>query len=265
MNTPTPATFLATVLDPAKIFARAGLDPDDYQSDLLRSEEDALVNCGRQVGKSTTAAGIAGNTAISIPKSTTLLLSPSQRQSGELFLKVKQFLAQLDGLVTPEKESALRLELPNGSRIISLPGREETVRGYSAVDLLLLDEASRIDDELYRAVRPMLATSGGRIIAMSTPNGKSGFFHDEWHNGGQRWERFEVPASECSRISEEFLEAERASMPEAVFRQEYCCSFEDNADQFFATDLVQRAISKDIAPVFDQPLAWGSGVQRLGL
>ena len=50
-------------------------------------------------------------------------------------------------------------------------------------------------DALYRTVRPMLATSGGRLVCLSTPNGRHGFFHDEWTNGGRGWHRIEVPAS----------------------------------------------------------------------
>src|SRR5262249_9092072 len=81
-------------------------------------------------------------------------------------------------------------------------------------------------DALYRAVRPMLATSGGRLICLSTPNGRHGFFHHEWTNGGPGWHRIEVPASQVPRISAEFLEDERRALGEQWFRQEYCCSFE---------------------------------------
>jgi hypothetical protein len=53
--------------------------------------------------------------------------------------------------------------------------RDETIRGYSGVDLLVLDEAARVPDDVFFAVRPMLATSNGTIICMSTPNGPAGF------------------------------------------------------------------------------------------
>jgi hypothetical protein len=45
--------------------------------------------------------------------------------------------------------------------------------------MLVIDEASRVDDTLYLAVRPLLAVSGGRLVALSTPFGKRGWFHDE--------------------------------------------------------------------------------------
>jgi hypothetical protein len=78
------------------------------------------------------------------PKSTVLLLSPSQRQSGELFKKVTNQYAALGCPVPALTETATQLQLANGSRIISLPGNEQTIRGYSGVKLLVIDEASRV-------------------------------------------------------------------------------------------------------------------------
>ncbi len=99
------------------------------------------------------------------------------------------------------------MQLTNGSRIEALPGTEKTIRGFSGVDLLVLDEAARVDDELYFAVRPMLAISGGALMMLTTPHGKRGVFYEEW-TGGAGWERYEVPAAECPRIPEAFLEEE---------------------------------------------------------
>jgi hypothetical protein len=85
------------------------------------------------------------------------------------------------------------MELANGSRIEALPGTEKTIRGFSGVNLLLVDEASRVDDALYFAVRPMLAISGGRLLLLTTPFGRRGIFYEEWTGDGA-WERYEVPA-----------------------------------------------------------------------
>jgi hypothetical protein len=72
----------------------------------------------------------------------------------------------------------------------------------------------------------MLAVSDGRLICLSTPWGKRGFFHNAWARGGDDWARIEVPASRISRISAAFLAQERRALGEAFFRQEYQCSFE---------------------------------------
>jgi hypothetical protein len=76
------------------------------------------------------------------------------------------------------RDSSLQLHLDNGSRIIGLPASEGKVRVYSSVALLVIDEASRVGDGLYRAMRPMLAVSRGRLLALSTPFGKRGWFYE---------------------------------------------------------------------------------------
>jgi hypothetical protein len=118
------------------------------------------------------------------------------------------------------------LRLVHGSRSICLPCREDTIRGYSSIRLLVIDEAARVPDDLYKAVSPMLAVSGGRLICLSTPYGKRGFFWDAWANGGDDWARIEVAADRIPRISAEFLEKEKRCLGESWFRQEYFCSFE---------------------------------------
>ncbi len=226
------------------------MTPDAWQSTLLRSTaRHHLLLCTRQAGKSTATAAVAVWEAIYNAPALILLLSPSLRQSQELFKKVRQFYTASPS-VPIKTESALQLELVNGSRIIALPGKEETIRGYSGVRLLIIDEASRVDDGLYFGVRPMLAVSGGRMIALTTPFGKRGFFFDAWEKGGPEWERIKVTAHDCPRISAQFLEEERSTMGDWWFSQEYLCEFRDTTDQVFSYDLVMAAMSDSAAPMF---------------
>lgn len=240
------AADLAQALDPA-LFARSiGFDPDPWQAELLRSPSRQIVlNCSRQSGKSTTTAALALHTAIYEPGAPILLLSASQRQSGELFKKVTGFYGEQNAAVA-ESETALTMTLDNGSRILSLPGKAGTIRGFSGVRLLIVDEAAFVPDDLYYAVRPMLAVSGGRIALLSTPFGKRGFFHDVWVNGGKDWQRFEVPAPKCPRIPADFLEGERRAMPAWQFNQEYMCSFEDSQTSAFAYEDVMAALEEEV-------------------
>ena len=123
-----------------------------------------LLLCSRQSGKSQVAAAIALQTALTMPGSLTLLLSPSERQSGELFTdKLLKLYDSIDRPVKATKLTALQLTLANGGRIVALPGAEGTIRGYSGVALLIVDEAARVPDALYFAIRPMLAVSRGRV------------------------------------------------------------------------------------------------------
>ena len=114
---------------------------------------------------------------------------------------------------------------------------------------MILDEAARVDDELYYAVRPMLAVSGGALMLLSTPFGKRGIFHQEW-TGGEGWERYRVTAEECPRISAGFLEEERRALPAWAYRQEYCCSFEQTDDAVFDAEMVEAAITDEVKPLF---------------
>jgi hypothetical protein len=247
-----PASALSRIrTDPAEIFTASGRTPDDWQANLLRStSKQMLLLCSRQAGKSTVAAALAIKAALTQTPALVLLLSPVLRQSGELFRdKVKRFYNDLGRPVAVVQESQLAMELANGSRIISLPGDEGTIRGYSGVSLLVIDEASRVPDDLYRAVRPMLAVSKGNLVCLTTPWGKQGWFHKEWHGGGD-WERVRITAEECPRISGEFLEEERRSMGESWYRQEYMCSFEDaGGSPLFLPGWLDRAASlaRDLA------------------
>lgn len=240
------STDLAMALDPVLMAQRAGIDPDPWQARLLRSRAPrVLVNCSRQTGKSTTTATLSDHTAFYEPGSTILLLSPSLRQSSELFRKCLEVYRALDRPVPADAESALRLELSNGSRIMSLPGKEGTVRGISKVTLLIIDEASRVPDELYKSVRPMLAVSGGRLVVLSTPFGTRGFFYESWKNRAN-WDYYEVPATECPRISSEFLEEEKESMGEWWFLQEYMCQFMDAQSAAFRAEDIERIVSREV-------------------
>lgn len=234
--------------DPVAFARRAGLDPDPWQADLLRStRQQMLLNCSRQAGKSTVSAVLALLEAVHRPTAPVLLLAPSLRQSRELFLKVKE-AARAAGIGITD-ESAERIVLAGGGRIVCLPGHESTVRGFSGVGLLVVDEASRVPDALYYAVRPMLAVSGGRLVLLSTPFGRRGFFHKEWTDGGPDWHRVSVTAADCPRIPRDWLERERRAIGEWWFKQEYGCDFVDTQDQVFRYEDVVAAYDDDVEPL----------------
>jgi hypothetical protein len=249
-NDRNSAVLEALAENPVRILAAANLDPDPWQESILRSDASrVLLLASRQAGKSSVAAALALQTALLRPRSPVLLLSPSLRQSGELYRKVLDLFGALGRPMGVTAESALRMELANGSRVVSLPGDEKNIRGFSGVALLIIDEAARVADSLYYAVRPMLAISRGRLVALSTPFGKRGWFHEEWHGEGV-WQRVKITAEECSRISADFLAEERRALGERWYQQEYLCSFEDTIDAVFSWADIQAALSDDIKPLF---------------
>jgi hypothetical protein len=240
----------ARATDPVLLAQDCGINPDPMQARLLTStSRKTLLNCTRQWGKSTTTALIALHEALYSAPAMIILISPSQPQSTELFKKLHGFWEQLPGAPEAKQESLTRMELANGSRIISLPGSEKTTRGYSAATLVVMEEASRVPDELLAAIRPMLATTAGRFFALSTPAGKRGWYYDSWISG-EGWERVQVKADECPRISKEFLADELEALGPMRFAQEYQCEFIDSETSVFDSSLIQAALTNDFEPFF---------------
>jgi hypothetical protein len=243
------AEFVASGVDPVQLATRIGLVPDPWQEDALRSTSPRLLLCwGRQSGKSTVGALAAVHTAIYQPASLVLIVAPSQDQSKELFRTAHAIYRSIGKPITSETENRLALELESGSRIISEASSGRTVRGYSNVTLLIIDEAAYTDDELYETTFPMLSRSEGRLMALSTPNGKQGWFYRAWSSDG--WEKSLIPATECSWMNEAKLAEAREELGPWKFRQELMCEFVDSAEQMFATDAVERAFTKKVKPLF---------------
>jgi len=235
---------------PEEVLTRAGIQADPWQKALLRSTSRRhIILASRQTGKSTTSAGLALKKALLEDGSRVLLLSPTQRQSGELFRKVMDLYNALGRPVRSVRSSALQIELVNGSRIISLPGVEATVRSFSAVALIIIDEAARVSDDLYKAVRPMLAVSGGTLVAVSSAYAKLGWFYDGWQTG-MEWERTKVTAEECPRISREFLAEERRVLGSRWYAMEYEGVFADAIDAVFRAEDVEAALDNELEPLF---------------
>jgi len=225
---------VALALNPA-LFAEKilGFKPDEWQRQVLNEKKrDVILNCSRQVGKSTTASVLALHMALYKPLSTTILISPSQRQSAELYDKVYDTFQMLPHRPKTTEESASSLQIDGGGRVISLPASEATIRGYSAVSLVIEDEAARVPDELNAAVKPMLAVSKGRLMLLSSPDKRQGHFYEIWSDKYtfDGWLRIEVPATTCARISQEFLDKEKKELGSRIFAREYMCQFLDEAE-----------------------------------
>jgi hypothetical protein len=249
------ARAVARGLDPV-IFARSvGLEPDEWQVRALRQRQKrVLLNCCRQSGKSTTVSVRAAHRAIYSPRSLILAISPSFRQSSELFDKIGACLRKSDDCPEFLEDNKTSCELANGSRIVSLPGNEDTIRGFSAPSMVLIDEGAFVTPAVYASVRPMLAVSNGELWILSTPHGRTGEFFELWENGGNEWHRERVTADQCPRITEEFLAAERRTVPEWLMRQEYYCEFADTVASVFSHEQVESAFDAEVLPLFDEPL-----------
>ena len=238
---------------------RLGFEPDQQQAEVLRSKaKRGILNCSRQWGKSTVSAVKAVHRAYTKPGSLVLVASPTARQSAEWMRKAEALVGQLGVKVRGDGHNEISLVFPNGSRIVGLPGTRTDggVRGFSAVSLLIIDEAARVEEAMYKALRPMLAVGDGHLWMMSTPFGKRGFFYENWELGGELWHRVRVEATECERIGRDFLEEERNALGSAWFSQEYQCSFLDNGTSMFGWDLLERALVDGVDPLNVGPWEW---------
>ena len=223
------------------------------------------MNCSRQAGKSTAAAVLALHTALHRPGSLVLLVAPVPAPGGRAVPQVRRAARPARPGAGAERGQRVSCTFAGtGSRVLSLPGSEATVRGFSRPPTLIVeDEAARVPDALYRSIRPMLATSAGRPAdpAVARPFGQRGHFWQEWSDGGPDWRRVEVPAERVPRISPDFLEAERRALGDAWFDQEYLCRFVQAADQIFDPASIARAFAAGAEPLA-MP-AFGDGVKPL--
>ncbi len=220
-----------------------GFEADAWQVQGLRStakRQAWLV--GRQLGKSVCAAMKALHRVAFTPGSEVLISSIGERQSLLLFDKCTAFYDKLRPV--PEvKRLRTELHLSNGSRLIALPGDAATARGYSP-NLIVLDEASRIDEGMLAAVTPMLAETDGDLLILSTPAGRRGFFYAVWSDETQEWERITARRIDYPhRVKPGFLESERRTLGPALFAQEHETAFIEDGDQVLA-DVAIEAIKR---------------------
>jgi hypothetical protein len=256
IDTPAPPQWAS----PTALADDVGIDLDHWQRRVLASTSLRLIMKGpRQVGKSTVSGLLSLHTALTKPESLTLLIAPSNDQSKELARTVRQMASRL-GLATMERTetiaptllSASRIEFASGSRVIALPGRSEaSVRGYGAPDLIVCDEASRILEDTYAALRPMLVASpNGRLILLSTPYLKAGTFYRTWTGTSDSWERVEIATTDCPRLSPQFLAQEKAELPFWIYQREYEGLFSDDEQTLFSSALIEAALDPTLEPLF---------------
>jgi hypothetical protein len=233
-------------------------NPDPIQTQILtRNPSRLILNCTRQWGKSTTAALLALHRALTRANSLVLIIAPAGRQSNNVIRKIRQILRSA-GLTRDAKRGSSSaskdpsISFTNGSEIIALPGDPETTRSFSAVSLLIIDEAAYVPDTLYYSFRPTLAVSRGNLAVLSTPAGKRGFFYNEFEFPTENFHKVSVKATDCPRIPKDFLEIEMAK-GEDYYAQEYDCQFVENGEYLFGDDLIRNLLKKEVAAIAPPP------------
>lgn len=237
---------------------RLGFDADTVQSLVMNGRiHRGLLNCTRYWGKSTIGAIMALHRAYTREGTLTIAATPSGGHTTAFMRTVRRFARTLGLKSWSDGGSETSVALPNESRIVGLPGSETHVRRFSTASLMVIDDAARVSDEMYRAVRPFVAIGRGDLLMMSTPFGRRGFFYEEWARGGT-WSRFKAPAAQCSRIAAGLIEEEKAVMGELWVRQEYMCEFVNLGGSAFDQVVLERAFSEDVGRLVRRGAAAGN-------
>jgi hypothetical protein len=138
---------------------------------------------------------------------------------------------------------------------VALPNNPDTIRGYSDIDILIIDEASRVGQATIVAVMPMIMASHGDVIMLSTPAGQANFFYDAWSDSSGNWEKIVVKADECPRFDPEELAQLRRDLGPTMASQELDCCFLRDDQQVFSTDSIDVMFDTDEEAISLPPLS----------
>jgi len=219
-----------------------GVKPFPYQAELLLDENKRIVACmGRQTGKTTTIAMKAIYFADTNPNVTVLITSPSLRQSMIMFDRIATFVYSVPSLRNKiVRATRTLIHFENGSRIIALPCSENLLRGYTA-QMVICDEASFMPEEVItQVIFPMLSTTDGYAIFLSTPWGKDHFFYRAFVNPA--YSVHKVKSEQCPLIKPEFLEEMKANMTKEAYLMEYEAEFVEALNSYFPQDLIRKCV-----------------------
>ena len=230
---------------------------DKAQEKILKGEPGRTLILGaRQAGKSTATALKVLWEAIQNPGRQILLCAPSARQSGQIGQKARAAAHKLYGKKV--KSVSEGFMLPNGTQILSLPDSEETVRGFSNPLLIVVDEAAFVTEDIYRALLPTQATGTANVILLSTANGQSGFFFEQWVEKSNPWTRIQIDIQDCPRFNEKFLAEMRVLLGEEDFTQEFHNKFLHAPGAIFTREMIANAFKDHIKPL----LPWDQQVME---
>ena len=280
--------------DPVRYLRSLGWDVFPWQEAVLSDPSTRIcIDGARQGGKSTILSAVTCHHAKYYPGSLSVILAPTLMQANEDMVKIKSFIARDRQYPQLTRSGAQEIATDRGARILVLTASDDAARGFSNPDIILFDEASRIPDDVFEAVRPMITDNPkAHIYEISTPNGKKGFFYD--HFSSPRWSRYLVRAPwiavetplgpQLAPITEEaakdtlrknlmssakaesikfffsprhYRETDQAEALEQMhirkYLQEYGCEFVDAEDQVFSQSLIEELFAAEAEGGFEEP------------
>jgi hypothetical protein len=219
-----------------------GVEPTAWQQTFLRAPRGSsiLALTARQVGKTTTAAWAIAHTMLFIPGSLSVIACPAQRQSAEAVRRVREALIKAGTEL--ESDNVYGLELQNGSRVLALPGSDDSIRGLTVDGWIVADEAARLSEDIIAALRPMRARRPqARLAMLSTAWSRTDPFWNAWTSDDGTWIRLKATLDmDPTLFPAEYLEQERKALGEHAFRREYLGIPVSGAASPFTWELYER-------------------------
>lgn len=250
---------LRLALSPAEFADTLGPPLYPWQREFVESpERQKILVCSRQAGKSRTTRILALHRCLYRPGSLVIVVAGALRQSRQFFEGVKPLYALLEDpptdLLNPGADE--ELQFGNGSRLVCLPGKAETIRSYSDASLLVIDEGRSVARDTYVSVRPFLAASSGDLAILSSAGFEGHWLHAEWFGEGS-FARWCVTADQVPHITAAYLADEKASLTREEFEREFGCCWGQAESRVFDAGLVDGLFDDpEVRPLLD-PFGFG--------
>ena len=231
----------------------------DFQQDLV--EKLALhrfLIClkARQLGISTISAAYITWLVLFHRDKNVLVAATKLATAANLVRKVKTILKnlpkwlQISELIVDNKNS---IELSNGSQVKASSTSVDAGRS-EALSLLVIDEAAHIENlrDLWTGLYPTIST-GGRCLAISTPNGVGDWFHETYVGAESSQNEFFPIKLRWDRHpdrDQEWFDTETRNMSNRQIAQEYECNFNTSGDTVIHPDDILRIKSINCEPTY---------------
>tara|TARA_R110002060_G_scaffold62027_1_gene71434 strand:- start:6843 stop:8426 length:1584 start_codon:yes stop_codon:yes gene_type:complete len=206
----------------------------DFQETALKNFKDhrfTVILKARQLGISTTVAAYVCWMMLFHRDKNVLIVATKLGTASNLVRKIKAIHKNLPPWlkisdITVDNRNSF--ELGNGSQVKASATSGDAGRS-EALSLLIIDEAAFVEgiDELWAGLYPTLST-GGRCIALSTPNGVGNWFHktySEAQEGRNDFYTMRLPWNVHPERDEAWFEKETRNMSRREIAQELQCNF----------------------------------------
>jgi len=207
----------------------------DFQDDLLNDFKDHRFNIilkARQLGISTIVAGYAAWLLLFRREKQVMVVATKFKTAANLVIKVKKMLKTLPDwmmIADIKIDNQSSFELSNGSKINASTTSAKDAGRSESLSLLVVDEAAFVEgmEELWTGILPTI-TTGGRCIALSTPNGVGNWFYRSYVDaeaGNNLFNAVNLPWDVHPDRGEEWFREQTKNMSRRDVAQEFECSF----------------------------------------